>query len=190
MKPNNRARPRPRPLSGTRAVRCLAACALAGLLSVAGCRGSRLVPLTPDEIATYGTAAFEAPRERVFRACVAALEANGYTIARDDAAAGLIVTERMQARSARLAEDEELLRRYEIALRPAAGAAIEVVATPLGSVARRAPHATSSPRDTGPETAWTPEDERAEWRRLFTAIRGHLTMDSAAAPLADTFGHR
>jgi len=154
----------------------LIACLLGGLLFAAGCGGTQLVPVTAEEIHARGTDTFEEPREQVFAACVAALRANGYSIAREDAAAGVILTERIQARTVAVTRAGEVfLRHYEIAVLGGPGQVVQVAATPLLFEAHAGPGGTTTPRQRGAETTWKLDEERAEWRRLFRAIQEHLT---------------
>jgi len=151
-------------------------CLVGGLLLAAGCGGARIVPVTAEEIGARGTDSFAQPRERVFAACVAALRANGYSIAREDAAEGVIVTERLPARSVAVTRAGEVfLRRYEIAVLGGPGQAVWVAATPLLFEAHAGRGGTTTPRQRGAETTWKLDEERAEWRRLFRAIQAYLT---------------
>lgn len=180
------------PVSRVALTRLLRGTLVLSLLLLAACRGPHPVAVQVDEIAAHGTATFQAPREQVFRACVEALVASGYTIAREDPAQGVIVTERLQARSAPVTRDGDLfVRRYELTVRPTAaatatgvagvsGVAADVVARPLLAQSHHTVTGPTTPRERGPETVWTLEEERAEWRRLFSAVRHHLA--AAAAP--------
>jgi hypothetical protein len=146
-------------------------CALAVFCGI-GCGRPAVVAITPEEIGAHGTARFEGLREEVFQACVDALVLNGYSIEREDAAQGVILTTRMSARTGRVEPGSAmLLRRYEIHLRGAPGHSILVAATPVLFAGRKG---VAQARRLGAESVWNLDEERAEWRRLFGAMQKRL----------------
>lgn len=167
---------------GTLVLRSLRACVLlAALTCFAGCWSPRIRPLPPETVASAGTATFDGPRALVFDACAAALRTNGYSIEREDPAAGRIFTATVPARTFPAArEGDLLLRRYEIQVEQAAGSSAQVTATPMLFDAQRARGETRAVRARAPETAWTIAEEEAEWKRLFGAIRHHLARAAIA----------
>jgi hypothetical protein len=178
----NRTSPRRGVRPGILVLRWLHACVLLAVsTSPAGCWSPRIRPLPPETLATSGRASFDGTREVIFDACVAALRGNGYSIERDERAAGRIFTATLPARTFPAArEGELLLRRYEIQVAEAAGHSAQVTATPMLFDAVRERGETRALRARAPETAWTIAEEEAEWSRLFGAIRHHLTLAATA----------
>ena len=188
----NRTSPRRGVRPGILFLRWLHACVLLAVFTApAGCWSPRIRPLPPETLATSGTATVDGPSDLVFDACVAALRGNGYSIEREDPAAGTIFTATLPARTFPAArEGVLLLRRYEIQVAQTAGRSAQVTAVPMLFNAVRERGDTRALRARAPETAWTIAEEEAEWRRLFGAIRHHLTLAATAhfhepAPVGD-----
>src|SRR5262249_44742532 len=145
-----------------------------------GCRGPRLLAVTPDELKAHGTATFQAPRDKVVRACTDALEEMGYSVAGEASADAEVFTKPLPARTTALMEDRPTyLRRYEIAIRETPEQTVEVIATPTLSEAHVVNGSLSRPGEPSARTAWKLEEERSEWKRLFHGIEEQLAREAA-----------
>jgi len=147
---------------------CLALALAAFVLT--GCSFGQ--PLTPADIQQHGTKVFDAPSSDVLEAAVAALEAQGYEIARKDAEKGIIQTKPKLVRAAARGSAEgstaiEYTRRYRLRL-SAKGKGTEVAAKP--SV-----FAGSS--DISQKEVWAIQGAGGEielWNQLFREIADNL----------------
>jgi len=149
--------------------------ALGSMLLTVGCHGPQLRALGADEQRVNGAVVFHAPRERVFAACAAALRTMGYRIASELPEAGVIVTERKQARSVTSWDGERTYQRsYRLEAKQTPDSGVELWATPVLFEVRGVSGSVSEPREVPAETAWTPAEESAEWKRLFENVRREL----------------
>jgi hypothetical protein len=156
------------------------AAAVLWLALLVGCRGPRILAVTSDEVKAHGTAIFQAPRDKVARACTEALKAMGYSIAPEESGRGEVFTKTLPARTAlSVGNDTSYMRRYEIAIRETPENTVEVMAVPMLSEARLVNGSLSRTGESSPRTAWKLEEERAEWKRLFASIEQHLAREGA-----------
>jgi hypothetical protein len=139
---------------------------------MAGCAGPTGRPLTPNDVASYGTARFDAPTGKVFSAVQGALKSEGYQVASADSSKGLIKTNRKLVRAVAVGNDMsaqaiEITRQYLVKVRPA-GSATVVVAEP---------RVFQGDLDLSDGNVWDiegPMGERKLWSQLFRDIKEGL----------------
>jgi hypothetical protein len=135
------------------------------LLSACGPTGR---PLTPNDIASSGTARFEAPLSKVFNATQDALKSEGYEIATADESKHLIKTNRKLIRAVAVgdqysAQATTISRQYVVKLE-SEGKSTVVMAEP---------RVYQGDQDLSAEPVWdldSPAGERALWSQLFKDI--------------------
>jgi hypothetical protein len=145
--------------------------ACSSVVFLAGCAaGGR--PMTPSEVATHGTASYDASPAKVFVAAQGALKSEGYEIALADQGKGLIKTSRKLVRAeavggAGYAQAIAATRQYVVSIH-ADGAKTVVVAEPRVFM---------GDRDLSQESVWDiegPMGERTLWTQLFRDVREAL----------------
>lgn len=103
-----------------------------------------------------------APGDTVFRACVLALQMEGYTIDVQEPTTGIVVTRLKPVPAAeRSAAGAKSYRAYVVEVKGAPGGKVHVIATPTQA----------APAAAGARPGWDPEHERAERARLFDDVR-------------------
>ena len=153
--------------SKARGAQALPSLTLALALSCGACGGgTKLTPLTPEDVAESGTLVLDAPRQTVLDACVLALRKQGYAIDAAEPETGLVVTFRRPAEQGSR-PGARLFRAYVLEVKSVPGDRARVSAWPAVSEADIA-------RGNRPYTApaWELDEERAAWARLFEDIRG------------------
>jgi len=143
---------------------------VAGLL--AACGGATGRSLTPNDVASFGTARFDAPSGKVFAAVKGALQSEGYQVASADPTKGMIKTNRKLVRAVAVgnsvsAQAFEVTRQYLVKIR-SDGAATVVVAEP---------RVFQGDMDLSDGSVWDidgPMGERTLWRQLFRDIKEAL----------------
>jgi hypothetical protein len=144
---------------------------LFGLLFFSGCVTGQ--PLTPADIATHGTAAFNASAAKVFLATQNALKTEGYTVAVADAGKGRITTGRKLVRaqavrtSSYTAQAVEITRQY----------IIEIQSNGSGSTVTATPRVFQGDLDLSDRSIWDLDGQMGEyvlWTQLFRDIKEAL----------------
>jgi hypothetical protein len=129
-------------------------------------------PLTPSDISAYGTARFDAPLPKVFRAVQEALKSEGYQIATADASKQMIKTDRKLVRAvavgtAHSAQAIEITRQYVVKLETEGGRTVVVAE----------PRVFQGDQDLSAQEVWDidgPMGERALWGQLFKDVNEAL----------------
>lgn len=130
--------------------------------AISGCIVGKV--MTPQEIEQYGTKLFPAPKAKVFKAAIAALKSQGYTIAIEDEEKGIIKTApKVMGQVVSKYSTASNYRKYFLSITEEGGQT-KVVATPKVGTGER---------DRSDDPAWVlegPAGERVLWTKLFQEI--------------------
>jgi hypothetical protein len=129
--------------------------------------------LTQQELTTYGTKTLAKPLPDTFKATIGALKVMGYQIAVEDAAKGIIKTERKVIRANAIgnstsASATNIYRQYSLKLGESEPGKTAVTATPYVFIGER---------NVSEDKVWViegPEGERQLWSSLFKEIESQL----------------
>ena len=145
-----------------------AALVFAAFSTVAACAGSNAAVMSDQEIGSFGTKSFDAPKPKVFAAAIGALKAQGYQIASQNEEKGTIVTGRKIIRSVAVgnaysATAIDYTRQYFLQLNRAGGQTTVVAR----------PSVYQGEADLSAQKVWDlegPVGERVLWNSLFKQI--------------------
>ena len=146
-------------------------CSLIVALAASGC--AHLVAMTPEVVQQDGKMVFTAPKEKVFQAVQDALEALNVGVALAKPESGLVVSKRFvlaayASRGRYVVTGNEDTIQYDISVRPASEASVEVV------VSSRGYH---NNMEVTEREVWQldgPQGQRERWQRLFAEIKRML----------------
>lgn len=144
---------------------------LAASSALAGCGAGAPLVVTPQHVAAYGTAVFEASPDSVLRACVVALQMSGQRVQVTEPSMGLVVA----WPDAFAPSEVRPPHGYVVEVRPSSGGHTAVVATPTQPDE-------DAIRRGSPRPRWELTRERKAWERLFADIRSLVDRGRAEAP--------
>ena len=140
----------------------------AAFATVAACAGSNAAVMSDQEIGSFGTKSFDAPKPKVFAAAVGALKAQGYQIASQNEEKGTILTARKIIRSVAVgnaysATAIDVTRQYFLQLSHSGGQTVVIAR----------PSVFQGEADLSAQRVWDlegPVGERVLWNSLFKQI--------------------